>query len=255
MNVEPLRRAQLATADALLSATLAPACVSCHHPLSSPLAGPACEGCLASIRPLPSPLCALCGDALAAWRVLCLSESRCARCRREPPAFDAGRAAGHYDGALRDIVHAFKFDGRRRLARVLGERMREAGASLLEDAGCVVPVPLHPWRRLTRGFNQAQDLAVTLGPPVVAALWRLRATASQSGLAATGRRRNVRGAFCLSPLVSRRTLALRVEGRIVVLVDDVVTTGATLDACARVLKAAGAREVRILTAARATLRQ
>jgi ComF family protein len=197
----------------------------------------------------------LCGDALAAWRVLCLSQSRCARCRRAPPAFDAGRAAGHYDGALRDLVHAFKFDGRRRLARVLGERMREAGASLLEDAACVVPVPLHPWRRLTRGFNQAHDLAVTLGPPVVAALWRRRATASQSGLAATVRRRNVRGAFCMAPLVSRRTLALRIEGRLVVLVDDVVTTGATLDACARVLKGAGAREVRILTAARATLRR
>ena len=122
---------------------------------------------------------------------------------------------------------------------------------MLNDADCVVPVPLHPLRHISRGFNQATDLAATLGPPVVKALWRQRRTRSQTGLVAAARRRNVRNAFRLSPLLTRRFADRYVRDRIVVLVDDVKTTGATLDACARALKDAGAREVRALTAARA----
>jgi predicted amidophosphoribosyltransferase len=110
-------------------------------------------------------------------------------------------------------------------------------------------VPLHPWRRVTRGFNQAADLAARLERPVVHALWRTRATVPQAGLTAVMRRRNVRRAFSLSPLLSRRVCQAMLADRIVVLVDDVRTTGATLEACARVLKDAGVREVRSLTAA------
>jgi len=164
---------------------------------------------------------------------------------------DGGCAAGEYDGPLREIIHAFKYEGRRSLAARLGRMMRCAGADLLADAQCAVPVPLHPWRRLRRGFNQAADLASAIELPVVHALWRSRATMPQTGLSAAARRRNVRNAFRLSPLLSRRTLRSALDGRIVVLVDDVRTTGATLDACARVLKETGAREVRALTAARA----
>ena len=127
--------------------------------------------------------------------------------------------------------------------------LREAGADVLQDAHCVVPVPLHPWRRLTRGFNQAADLASCVGLPVVHALWRTRPTAPQTGLTAAGRRRNVRGAFAISPLLSTRVRKAALAGHIVVLVDDVRTTGATLDACAQVLKEAGVREVRALTLA------
>jgi len=129
--------------------------------------------------------------------------------------------------------------------------MSDAGAALLQDADCVVPVPLHPWRHFSRGFNQAADLAATLGPPVVIALWRQRFTRPQTGLPAAARRRNVQDAFGLSPLLMRHSVETHLRDRIVVLVDDVKTTGATLDACARVLKRAGAREVRALTAARA----
>ena len=132
--------------------------------------------------------------------------------------------------------------------------MRQAGSDLLSDADCVVPVPLHPWRRLMRGFNQAADLAACLERPVVLALWRTRATAPQTGLTAAGRRRNVRGAFSLSPLLSQRVRDAMLVDRVVVLVDDVRTTGATLEACARVLKDAGAREVRALTTALADAR-
>ena len=131
--------------------------------------------------------------------------------------------------------------------------MCQAGSDVLAGAQCAVPVPLHPWRRLRRGFNQATDLASTTGLPVVRALWRIRSTHSQTGLTAAARRRNVRDAFRLSPLLTPSAVDLHVAGNIVVLVDDVRTTGATLDACARVLKQAGAREVRALTVARASI--
>jgi ComF family protein len=187
---------------------------------------------------------------LPSWRVLDPPRAMCPSCRRRPYlAIDAGRAAGDYDGTLREIIHAFKYEGRRTLARPLGALLRDAGNELLDGASCVVPVPLHPWRRIHRGFNQAADLAATLPLPVVYALWRRRVTLPQTGLTAGARRRNVRGAFRVSPLVPRRVLRSMVVDRAIVLVDDVRTTGATLDACAHVLKDAGAREVRALTVA------
>ena len=129
--------------------------------------------------------------------------------------------------------------------------MRDAGSDVLPGTACAVPVPLHPWRRLQRGFNQAADLAAALDLPVVHALWRARATCPQAGLSARARRRNVAGAFRLSPLLRAHTRDTLLRDRVVLLVDDVRTTGATLNACAAVLKAAGAREVRALTVARA----
>jgi len=151
-------------------------------------------------------------------------------------------SAGRYEGALREVIHAFKYEGRRSLANPLGGMVRNAGAVMLEGCDSVVPVPLHPWRRMQRGFNQARDLARHLDRPVVDALWRVRSTASQMALRADARRTNIRGAFICSPFA-------RVEDRILVLVDDVRTTGATLDECAKVLLTAGAREVRALTVA------
>ena len=126
--------------------------------------------------------------------------------------------------------------------------MRECGAELLSAADVVVPVPLHRRRRRVRGFNQAEDLARNLGRPVTLALRRRRATQSQADLPAARRHVNVRGAFALR-------WRSDVRGCRVVLVDDVCTTGATLEACARVLREAGAREVSALTAARVATRQ
>ena len=123
--------------------------------------------------------------------------------------------------------------------------MREASQPALVGVSCAVPVPLHPWRRLSRGFNQAHDLARALHLPVVRALRRCRATRPQEHLTATARRHNVAGAFALAHLAPGADLA----GAVVVLVDDVHTTGATLQSCARVLKDAGVREVRAVTAA------
>jgi ComF family protein len=219
--------------------------------LAAPLDGPICGVCWSAVRRVTAPFCRTCGDPLASWRVISRALEHCPRCRRHPPLLGAARTVGEYEGTLRDILHAFKYEGRRVLARPLGGLMRAAGADLLRDADCVVPVPLHPWRRLRRGFNQADYLARQLSLPVMPALWRTRATAPQTGLHAAARRRNVQGAFRLSPLLSRASRDRCVTDRIVVLVDDVRTTGATLDACAAVLMHAGAREVRALTVARA----
>lgn len=164
-------------------------------------------------------------------------------------------SAGTYEGALREIIHAFKYEGRRSLADPLGGILRDAGSGILDGCDYVVPVPLHPWRRMWRGFNQARDLAKRLDRSIVDALWRHRATPPQMALDANARHSNVRGAFVVSPLTrGTRLFGARVpifEDRIMVLVDDVRTTGATLDECAQVLIAAGAREVRALTVAMA----
>ncbi|HEX6161993.1 MAG TPA: ComF family protein [Vicinamibacterales bacterium] len=154
-------------------------------------------------------------------------------------------AVDHYDGRLKEIIHALKYERRRSISPRLGAVMREHGAALLRDADAVVPVPLHPRREYQRGFNQADDLARHLGVPVAPLLKRVVFTQSQIELPKEQRQANVRNAFALSDPGSR----LPAPG-IVVLVDDVSTTGSTLDACARVLKAAGVKEVRALTAAR-----
>jgi ComF family protein len=166
-------------------------------------------------------------------------------------------SAGRYEGALRDIIQAFKYEGRRTLADPLGAWMRASGELILRDCDCVIPVPLHAWRRMQRGFNQARDLATRLDRPVVDALRRVRPTRSQMSLDAAARRTNVRSAFApslvwgagLSRICGPRLCGPQFQNRIVVLVDDVRTTGATLDECARVLLADGAREVRALTIA------
>ena len=149
---------------------------------------------------------------------------------------------------MREIIHAFKYRGRRSLAAPLGTLMRVYGQSVLTGATHVVPVPLHPWRRMQRGFNQARDLARTLELPVAPILWRRHRTIAQADLTAEQRWRNVDGAFGVSPLASPRARAA-LRGAVVVLVDDVRTTGATLHACAEALADVHVGEVRVLTAA------
>jgi ComF family protein len=236
-----------ALVDGFLALVLAPACAACRHTLDSPVTDVVCDACWGSIRPLTPPFCAVCGDPLLSWRTR-TPEDRCRRCLSMPTPISRGRALGDYDGALRSILHALKYDGRRSIAPALGALMRAHGQSVLAGADCAVPVPLHWRRRWGRGFNQAADLAAGLGLPVVHALRRNRPTRSQTDLPADARHANVRRAFRLT----RRTA---IAGACVVLVDDVRTTGATLEACARVLIEGGAREVRTLTAARVVTRQ
>jgi ComF family protein len=234
--------------DAVLAVLLAPRCAACAQPLDRPTEGAVCSRCWESILPLTPPLCETCGDPLPAWRVVSLPLARCARCRRLGRPVDRARAVGAYDGVLRSIVHAFKYDARRSLAAPLAALMRDRGVEVLRGAELAVPVPLHPARRRERGFNQAEDLAKHIGLPVFARLRRVRRTSTQADLPAARRHANVKEAFAVDGG------APCLLGRVVVVIDDVSTTGATLDACARALKGAGAREVRALTAARVLTR-
>lgn len=239
--------------DGLLAVLLAPACAACRVPLSHPSRGPICGACWDAIRRFTPPLCARCGDPLASWRPTIVDTEGtgvCPRCWRQPSPLTRSRAIGPYDGTLRTIVHALKYDGCRSLARGLGLRLRESAADVLAGADIAVPVPLHRGRRRTRGFNQAGELAGALGVTVVHALRRTRATPSQTDLPADARHDNMRNAFALRRVPWRT----KIEGLRIVLVDDVSTTGATLEACAAVLRAAGAAEVSAVTAARVVSR-
>ena len=211
--------------DGLVSLVLAPICAACRKPLDEPTRGAVCAACWLAAVPV-TPL----------------------GCGSFPPSISLATAIGPYDAALKEIVHALKYDPRPTIARHIAARMLEAGAPVLTGADLIVPVPLHAARERTRGFNQARALAVHLGLPVVDALARTRRTMSQADLPAAARQANVHGAFALA------VRSLEIADHVVVLVDDVSTTGATLNACAAPLLAAGAREVRALTAAQARLR-
>jgi ComF family protein len=210
-------------ANQLLSSLFEPPCAGCRQRLRHPLSGAVCDECWASLRLAPR-----------------LNE----RFQADARAVDWACAVDHYEGRMKEILHALKYERRRSIAPPLGALMRECGASLLEGAGVVVPVPLHPRREYQRGFNQAEDLARQLGVPVVPLLKRIVFTQSQIELPKEQRQENVKDAFGFRPS------AISAIPRIVVLVDDVATTGATLDACAAVLKRVGVKEVRALTAAR-----
>lgn len=189
-------------------------------------------------------LCPTCGIA-------CLPGLAC-RCEQRPPYLSAIACAAPYDGPIRAIVQAFKYGGHQTLGGALAARLADHPHLRLADVDLVVPVPLHPWRRLMRGFNQAERLARPLGVPVVHALSRRHWTPSQAALTAAARRGNVRSAFAIAARLPGRRASLRatLAGARVLLVDDVVTTGATLSACARALRSAGVRDVRAATIAR-----
>lgn len=236
--------------DAVMALVLAPCCAACGEPLDQPTRGCVCPACWSSIHPLTEPLCKTCGDALPTWRARTTTTQQCDRCRRRPRAITIGRAVAAYEGRLRDILHALKYEGRRSVARHLAQMMAVAAAPLLENADFVVPVPLHFVRHYRRGFNQAEELAKYLPLRVVRALRRRRSTATQTDLPEAQRHTNVKNAFAV-----RRRARHDVKNATILLVDDVSTTGATLDECARALLAAGAKEVRALTAARAVSRR
>ena len=175
------------------------------------------------------------------------AEGRCALCRTGLRGFDAAYCFGSYEGTLRELIHLYKYDRIQTLARPLAELLA-AALPLDERFDAVTPVPLHWRKQWQRGFNQSDLLARAVarrrGIPVVRALRRTRSTQTQAGLSNTERRKNVAAAFQCRR--SGETLA----GRRVLLIDDVMTTGSTAAACARVLKQAGAARVVLLTVAR-----
>ena len=236
-------------ANGLIRLLFEPPCAACGAMLTQPLARTVCDACWAGITRVAEPYCRTCGDELTGAVAL---HDRCDRCRSDVHYYSVARSAGRFDGPLREIVHAFKYGGRRLLAEPLALLLREAGDDVLRDVEAVVPVPLHPVRLWRRGFNQADDLARQLDQPVWRVLRRRRHGPSQTSLPARERRRSMHHEFALSVgTLVRSEQRRRLKGATLVLIDDVMTTGATLDACAKVLAAAGAKDVRALTVARA----
>jgi len=238
-------------------------CRVCGGPVIALSEAQVCEACVARVGAQTDVLCSRCGEAMgmeSARFAGGMGVSECTMCRLAAPEFERAVAFAVYDEEVREMLHLLKFHGMRKIANaVLGEGMATAMLQLEEQAArelVVVPVPLFAARQRSRGFNQAQVLAeagVTklrgMRPewklPIEAgALTRVKDTRSMFALNPSVRRRNLKGAF----RVERAEL---VRGREVLLVDDIMTTGATARECARVLRRAGAAKVWVVTMARA----
>src|SRR5688500_13365602 len=213
---------------------LPPRCAGCGVIVEAQ--GSFCAPCWAGLPFITAPMCAHCGlpfetaAVAGAWWGACLAV---------PPRVEA-RSALAYDGPAREVVLRLKHADRAHLAVDMAGHLRRAAGDWLDDDVLIVPVPLHRWRLWRRGYNQAAELAKALSsatgtPLLVDALLRVRATRSSQGLNPRQRRRNLAGAF----RIAERARPL-VAGRCIILVDDVLTTGATADACARMLMRAGA---------------
>jgi ComF family protein len=225
---------------------LPPACLLCGSRLADGSAAIAfCAACQSGLQQPGSARCPVCA---VAYHALLPSRHHCEACLRHPPAFVRVHAVGPYAGTLRQAVQRFKYQGQLPLARPLGELLvisLRNGAAPRPDL--VVPVPLHVSRLRARGYNQSLELARHVGrrlraPVAVDLLQRVRATAPQQELDAAARKSNLLGAFAVSR---------RLPGRRILLVDDVLTTGATARGCAAALRAAGAAAVEVAVLGRA----
>jgi ComF family protein len=245
----PLAERLLGAAKAVLARTvdavLPPVCLACRMPVADPHA--LCARCWVDLRLIERPYCERLGIPFGYdLGAGALSAEAIAR----PPPYDRARTAVLFDGKARDLVHDLKYNDRPDLGRFMGRLMARAGRDVLPGADLLVPVPLHPHRLLQRRFNQSQILAAGIarvtGLPVDAlSLERVKATAAQVGLTGEQRRDNLQGAFKVKP-----TAKALLAGRAVVLVDDVLTTGATVEAATRALRRVGVRSVDVLTFAR-----
>jgi len=241
LMLDGVRRMGRVTLDALLP----PQCLGCRAGVDAP--GQLCATCWAGIGFIAAPFCACCGlpfDLDPGPGALC------AACIAEPPDYDRARAVFRYDEASKGLVLRFKHGDRTDAAPAFARWLHRAAGELMDQADLVAPVPLHRWRLLKRRYNQAallaNELAALSGRPVVPDLLvRRRQTPSQGHLSRAERLKNVRGAFAVRP---RHAAAL--AGKRVLLVDDVLTTGATVSAVARALRRAGAARVDVVTLAR-----
>jgi ComF family protein len=238
------RTALKAASQVTLDVALPRLCVACRAPVSGE---GVCAGCWARLSFIAPPFCERLGIPFVydpGPGVLSMEAIA------DPPAYARARAAVRYDDLARQLVHGLKYQDRTDLAPPLGRWMARAGGAILKEADLIVPVPLH-WRRgWSRRYNQSGALAKAIGriagvPVAGTLLKRIRPTQQQIGLSRSERAENVQGAFLVP--VERRT---QLESRRIVLVDDVLTTGATVDACARALLRARAASVDVLVFAR-----
>jgi len=235
-------------AGSRLLALLFPAdCAICGTPLPTVDAVPLCAACLTPPEPFAAEYCcARCRTPFLNSRPLD-EHGLCSLCRLGLTEFEWSWSYALHDGRLRQLIHLFKYARMRPLARELGAWLAYAYPRL-EHFDALVPMPLHWWKRMGRGFNQsdllARELSRRVGVPILNAARRRRRTAAQASLTHAQRRDNVRGAFDVPEPEQVRGLSL-------LLVDDVMTTGSTVNACAKALKQAGAARVCVLTVARA----
>ena len=218
-----------------------PSCAGCGGATADP--GALCPACWTGLRLIEAPLCPRYGTPFVLD--LGIGPLLSPRAIAEPPVFARARAVALYDGAARGLVHRLKYEDRLDLAPAMARMMLASGRELIGQAECVVP--LHRWRLWGRRFNQAALLARPIAKAAALPFWpgalaRVRATRSQVGLSRAGRATNLQGAFRV-PQAARATL----QGRRVLLIDDVTTTGATANAAARALMRGGAASVDLLT--------
>ena len=229
----------------VLDAVLPPRCLKCGEILAA--AQGLCPDCWRQLTWLGAPCCACCGQPFPFDGG---PDARCGACLQNPPAYDRARAVFRYDDTSRDLVIGLKHADRTESVPTLAGWMVRAGAGLLDSTELIVPVPLHWTRLAARRFNQAALLAQAIGraanrPVLVQALVRRRATRSQGHLGRLARFRNVKGSIILD---ARHVTA--VANRRILLVDDVITTGATVESAAKALISAGARGVDVLALAK-----
>lgn len=223
-----------------------PLCMACRKQVSEP--GALCPTCWKNIRFLEGPMCACCG---LVFEIDPGAETLCAACHARAPAYDMARAIMRYDEHSRGPILALKHADRLDHIPAYLRWLERCGRELITECDVIIPVPLHPYRLWYRRYNQAAELARSLArstrkPAAFAVLQRGRHTPSQGSMpTANARHRNMRGAFRVS---SRHKSAI--AGRNILLIDDVLTTGATVEACARALKRAGAVKVFVLALAR-----
>ena len=228
-----------------LDFALPPLCPSCREPLGEGMG--LCASCWSKLSLIEPPYCARLGIPFAYDPGPGLLSMEAIA---NPPAYDRARAAVRYDDIARALVQGLKYSDRLDLAPMMGRWMARAGHDLLADADLLVPVPLHWGRQWSRRFNQSAALAgaisaLCFAPVARSSLKRVRATPQQVGRSKPERAENVQGAFRV-PDEGRAHIA----GRRVVLIDDVLTSGATVDACARALLRAGVAHIDVLVFAR-----
>ena len=232
----------------VLDAILPPRCLGCGTIVDAP--GTLCMVCWNKTQFIAAPHCDRCGLPFELAEEAAGPVVTCASCIAEPPRFDRARAAMRYDDEARGLVLKFKHADATHAAPGYATWMSRAGAALIRDCDLIAPVPLHRWRLLWRRYNQSALLAHAIGrlaakPVISDLLTRRRATPSQGRMGRGQRFQNVAGAFAVGP-----PHVQSISGRRVLLIDDVMTTGATVEECAKVLKRAGAAGVDVLTLAR-----